>query len=139
MAKKGVRRKPKGTKAKTISPGTTVDITPTAVGNQQPLALISTGDSNENTPVTRNNDVTEDFDMEDQNETLKSAEKPPEHNFTYKAALLSESTVLNPQTASTFLLHKALINDNLSINLSDDDTVNHENAKQLTEYYQAKL
>ena len=88
MAKKGVRRQTKGTKAKKTSPGPTVDtVTPTAVGNQQPLALLSPDDSNVNTPVTRNNDVTEDFDMEDQNETLKSAEKPPEHNFTYKAAL----------------------------------------------------
>ena len=133
MVKKGVRRKPKGSKAKTITPGTKVDTTPTAEGNQQPLALISTGGSNENTTVTRNNDVTVDFAMEDQNETLKSAEKPPDHHDTpYKSALLSESKVLNPQTASTFLIHKAFTNDDLSINLSDDDTVSHENAKKST-------
>ena len=51
MAQKGVRRKAKGTKAKKTSPGRTVEtVTPTAVGNQQPLALLLPDDSNENTP-----------------------------------------------------------------------------------------
>ena len=119
----GGRHTTKGAnKAKTIAtPNPPVEtVTPPAVGKQSLAPPSHQLKSNEKTPVTRNIDISADFVMEDQNETVKSSEKPPEEasyksalpssdkspkrSSTYKKVLLVPS--LNPREMSTFLLHK---------------------------------
>ena len=139
----GGRRTTKGAnKTKTIAaPDPTVEtVTPPAVGKQILAPPSHQLKSNEKTPVTRNNNVSADFVMEDQNETVKSSEKPPENESSYKSVLPSSDKppersstykkVLlapspNPRVMSTFLLHKKLHDEKntQSSTLSDKETV----------------
>ena len=107
--------------------------TPPAVDNQKPSALLTREqtDENANTPVMKNNEVSNDFEMEDANETVKSSEKPPEHKPTYQSTLLKyDLPMTDLSKMSTFLLHKKVHDDEPSpiINVDDDDTVTHENS-----------
>lgn len=108
----GGRRATKSNKTKKIiTPVPQLASTPPAVGNQNPSALFSRDQTNENenTPITKNKEVSTDFDMEDQNDTVKSSEKPPEHNSRYKSTdngTNEKSSILsNNATAFTLTDH----------------------------------
>ena len=82
----------------------------------------------------RNISKPNEIELVDQNVTLKSSEKPPEDQSSYKAALISENTDVNHATASTFLLHKLLYDERkLQCNtFTDDDTISQQNTTSST-------
>lgn len=86
------------------------------------------------TPIMQNISKIDDIELVDQNVTLKSSEKPPENQSSYKAALITETAEVNRATASPFLLHKLLHDERKSHydTFTDDATISQQNTTAST-------
>ena len=92
--------------------------------------------ANDDAILPATNDPTCDSTKDDSNETVKSAEKPPE-NTPYKSALMEEDVpMIAPTKLSTFLLQKKIHDDFHKPESmdNDEDTVTHENSTSVNEF-----
>ena len=92
---------------------------------------------NDDTPVTGNTS-SPDFEMEE-NETVKSSEKPPEQLSTFKSVLIEniDAPITDSDNISTFMLLKKL-HDSKSTStaddIQDDITVTQDNSSSIADF-----